>query len=228
MAGHNQHRLADQAAPLLLHDRAGDGIGFSGADGVGDVGRARGDDAPDHPFLVGVAPWKMGCPGEGPGTVSCSGAPLGSGMQLNELEDDVVGRRPNRPIACERGRHRRAAHRLTAERELRVIGEGVPISEHRDCPAGAVLAKSCRGIRAGLAASLFGGSLIDRVHPAHEGNRAEICCCREQRSHPFGQFDESPIRDGTIVVRQRLSIRTGQIGGIGSLSEIVGGANGWQ
>ena len=54
MAGHHQHGLADQAEPLLLHDRAGDGIGLPGADGVRDVGRAGGDDAPDHPLLVVV------------------------------------------------------------------------------------------------------------------------------------------------------------------------------
>ena len=52
VAGHDQHRLVDQAEPLLLHDRAGDGVGFAGADGVRDVGRAGGDDAPDHPLLV--------------------------------------------------------------------------------------------------------------------------------------------------------------------------------
>ena len=52
VAGHDQHGLADQAEPLLLHDRAGDGVGFSGADGMRDVGRAGRDDAPDHPLLV--------------------------------------------------------------------------------------------------------------------------------------------------------------------------------
>jgi hypothetical protein len=46
--------LADQAKPLLLHDGAGDGIGFPGADRVGDVGRTGRDDAPDHPLLVVV------------------------------------------------------------------------------------------------------------------------------------------------------------------------------
>ena len=54
VAGHHQQDLADQAETLLLHDRAGDGVGFPGADGVGDVGRTACNDAPDHPLLVVV------------------------------------------------------------------------------------------------------------------------------------------------------------------------------
>ena len=54
MARHDQHRLVDQAEPALLHDRGRDRERLAGADGVGDVGAAGGDDAPDHPLLVPV------------------------------------------------------------------------------------------------------------------------------------------------------------------------------
>ena len=65
VAGHDQHRLADQAEPLLLHDRGGDGEGLSRADRVGDVGGAGGDDAPDHPLLVLVEPDDVAGAGQG-------------------------------------------------------------------------------------------------------------------------------------------------------------------
>ena len=74
VAGHHQHRLADQAEPLLLHDRGGDGEGLSGADGVGDVGRAGGDDAPDHPLLVVVEPDDAAGAGQGQMAVRRNGA----------------------------------------------------------------------------------------------------------------------------------------------------------
>jgi hypothetical protein len=34
MAGHDQHRLGDQAETALLHDGGGHGHGLAGADGV--------------------------------------------------------------------------------------------------------------------------------------------------------------------------------------------------
>ena len=54
MAGHDQHGFGDQAEPLLLHDGGGNREGFSGADGVGDIGVAGADDPPDHALLVRV------------------------------------------------------------------------------------------------------------------------------------------------------------------------------
>ena len=54
MAGHDHHRLGDEAEPLLLHDGGGDAEGLAGADGVGDIGRAGADDAPDDALLVVV------------------------------------------------------------------------------------------------------------------------------------------------------------------------------
>ena len=54
MAGHDHHRLGDEAEPLLLHDRGGEAEGFARSDRVGDIGRAGSDDPPDRPLLVGV------------------------------------------------------------------------------------------------------------------------------------------------------------------------------
>ena len=54
MAGNDHHRLGDEAEPLLLHDGGGDGEGLSGADRMGDIGRAGADDAPDGALLVVV------------------------------------------------------------------------------------------------------------------------------------------------------------------------------
>ena len=54
MAGDDQHRLLDEAEPPLFHDRAGDGVGFSGAHGMRDIGRAAHHDAPDDALLVGI------------------------------------------------------------------------------------------------------------------------------------------------------------------------------
>ena len=52
VARHHHHCLADQPQALLLHDRGGHAEGLAGPDGVGDVGAAGADDAPDHPLLV--------------------------------------------------------------------------------------------------------------------------------------------------------------------------------
>ena len=54
MAGNDQHRLGDQAEPALLHDSSRHGHRLAGADGMGEIGRARGDDAPDAALLVSV------------------------------------------------------------------------------------------------------------------------------------------------------------------------------
>ena len=54
VAGDDHHRLGDEAESLLLHQRGGDAEGLAGADGVGDVGRACGDDPPDDALLVVV------------------------------------------------------------------------------------------------------------------------------------------------------------------------------
>ena len=54
MAGNDQHGLLDEAEPPLFHDRAGDGVGFSGAHGMRDIGRAAHHDAPDDALLVGI------------------------------------------------------------------------------------------------------------------------------------------------------------------------------
>ena len=56
VAGHDEHGLGDQAEPLLLHDGGGHREGFAGADGMGHVGAAGGDDAPDDALLVLVEP----------------------------------------------------------------------------------------------------------------------------------------------------------------------------
>jgi hypothetical protein len=54
MTGHDHHRLGNETQPLLLHDRCGERERLSRSDGVGDIGRARSDDPPDRPLLVGV------------------------------------------------------------------------------------------------------------------------------------------------------------------------------
>jgi hypothetical protein len=54
MAGHDQHRLGDQAEPALLHDGGRHRHRLAGADGVGEIGRAIGDDAPDAALLVPI------------------------------------------------------------------------------------------------------------------------------------------------------------------------------
>ena len=55
MTGHDQHGLGDQAEPALLHDRGRDRVmRLAGADGVGEIGRAGGDDAPDAALLVPI------------------------------------------------------------------------------------------------------------------------------------------------------------------------------
>ncbi|UZO99247.1 Hypothetical protein RMHFA_05568 (plasmid) [Roseomonas mucosa] len=64
MAGHGQHGFGDQAEALLLHDGGSDGEGLAGAHGVGDVGLAGGDDAPDHALLVGAQLDRRGSPGQ--------------------------------------------------------------------------------------------------------------------------------------------------------------------
>ena len=58
--GHGHHRLRDQAEPLLLHDRGGEREGFPGADGVGDIGRAGRENAPDGALLVLVESYDAG------------------------------------------------------------------------------------------------------------------------------------------------------------------------
>ena len=54
MTGQDHHRLGDETEPLLLHDRSGERERLSRSDGVGDIGRAGGDDPPDRPLLVGI------------------------------------------------------------------------------------------------------------------------------------------------------------------------------
>ena len=54
--GHGHHRLRDEAEPLLLHDRGGQGEGLSGPDRVSDIGRAGRENAPDGALLVLVEP----------------------------------------------------------------------------------------------------------------------------------------------------------------------------
>ena len=54
MTGHDQHRLGDQAEPALFHDGGRHGHRLAGADGMGEIGRAIGDDAPDAALLVRV------------------------------------------------------------------------------------------------------------------------------------------------------------------------------
>ena len=54
MARHDQHRLGDQAETALLHDRSRHRHRFPGADGMGEIGRAIGDDPPDAAFLVPI------------------------------------------------------------------------------------------------------------------------------------------------------------------------------
>ena len=54
MAGHDEHRLGDQAEPALLHDGGRHRHGLAGADGMGEIGRAGGDDAPDAALLVPI------------------------------------------------------------------------------------------------------------------------------------------------------------------------------
>ena len=62
--GHGHHRLGDEAEPLLLHDRGGEGEGLSGADGVSDIGRAGRENAPDGALLVLVEPDDAGRAGK--------------------------------------------------------------------------------------------------------------------------------------------------------------------
>ena len=54
MAGNDQHGLGDQAEPALFHDGGRHGHGLAGADGMGKVGRAGRDDAPDAALLVPI------------------------------------------------------------------------------------------------------------------------------------------------------------------------------
>ena len=54
VAGHDEHRLVDEAEPALLHDRGRDRQRLAGADGVGDVGASGSDDPPDRPLLVPI------------------------------------------------------------------------------------------------------------------------------------------------------------------------------
>lgn len=52
VAGHGDHRLADQAETLLLHDGGDHRERLSRANGVGNIRAASRDDPPDHPLLV--------------------------------------------------------------------------------------------------------------------------------------------------------------------------------
>jgi hypothetical protein len=54
MAGYDQHGLGDQAETVLLHDGSCHGHRLAGADGMGKVGRAIGDDPPDTALLVPI------------------------------------------------------------------------------------------------------------------------------------------------------------------------------
>ena len=54
MAGNDEHRLGDQAEPALLHDGSRYRHRLAGAHGMSEIGRARGDDAPDAPLLMSV------------------------------------------------------------------------------------------------------------------------------------------------------------------------------
>ncbi|OAJ66098.1 hypothetical protein A0123_03225 [Gluconobacter cerinus] len=54
MSRHHHHGLRDQAETALLHDRRAHREGFPRPHGMGHVSVARGNDAPDHPLLVGT------------------------------------------------------------------------------------------------------------------------------------------------------------------------------
>ena len=54
VAGNDQHGLGNQAEPPLLHDRSGHRHRLAGADGVGEISCARGDDTPDAALLVSI------------------------------------------------------------------------------------------------------------------------------------------------------------------------------
>ena len=54
MAGDDQHRLGDQAQPALLHDGGRHGHGLARPNGVGEIGRTSGYDAPDAALLVPI------------------------------------------------------------------------------------------------------------------------------------------------------------------------------
>jgi hypothetical protein len=54
MAGHDHHGFRDESEALLLHDCGGEAEGLAGADGVSDIGRAGGYDAPDRALLMRV------------------------------------------------------------------------------------------------------------------------------------------------------------------------------
>ncbi|KPH87828.1 hypothetical protein GLUCOINTEAF2_0204067 [Komagataeibacter intermedius AF2] len=64
VTGNGDHRLADQAKPLLLHDGRNHREGLSRTDRVRDIRAARGDDPPDHPFLVGAQADCGACTGQ--------------------------------------------------------------------------------------------------------------------------------------------------------------------
>ncbi len=52
MAGNDEHGLGDQAETPLFHDRGRHRHRLAGAHGMGEIGRARGDDAPDATLLM--------------------------------------------------------------------------------------------------------------------------------------------------------------------------------
>ena len=54
MARHDQHGLGDQSKPALLHDGRRHGHRLTGADSMGKIGRAIGNDPPDAAFLVPI------------------------------------------------------------------------------------------------------------------------------------------------------------------------------
>ena len=54
MAGNDQHGLSDQPEAALFHDGGGHGHGLAGADGMGKIGGAARDDAPDATLLVRI------------------------------------------------------------------------------------------------------------------------------------------------------------------------------
>src|SRR5579872_6004783 len=65
MARHDQHGLGDQAEPALLHDGGRHRQGLAGPDRMGEISRARRDDAPDPALLMRIkrkgagSAWKL-------------------------------------------------------------------------------------------------------------------------------------------------------------------------
>ena len=79
MAGHRHHRLGDQAEPLLLHHGGDERERLAGADGVGEIGRSGGQNAPDAALLVAVELDDA----EAPGIVRCDPSKLRGTRLLN-------------------------------------------------------------------------------------------------------------------------------------------------